>query len=252
MVKLLIDVGNSCCKKAAWDGTGYTHYATTTAEDPASCLSGDLDVTPTGIWISSVRNESFNRGLTAALGAEFDLMPLFAQVRPEAFGMTTRYGATLGVDRFLGLVAAWRRFRCACVVVDCGTAVTLDALDARGVHRGGLIMPGLNTLKQSLYDKADRLPAPDDDERISDPKLFATDTATAIESGCLRMWQQGIRTVSEDMLRALGAQPCGDDPIICSGGDSGKLPEGSRHFKLYPNLVFDGLLDFFSGEEETA
>ncbi|MDP1069535.1 type III pantothenate kinase, partial [Klebsiella pneumoniae] len=56
----------------------------------------------------------------------------------------------MGVDRWLAMLAAWQRVGQSCWVVDCGSAITLDLLDAEGRHQGGYILPGLRLMQQSL------------------------------------------------------------------------------------------------------
>ncbi len=56
----------------------------------------------------------------------------------------------LGVDRWLALIAAWQQLQQACVVVDAGTAITVDVLNATAQHLGGAILPGLDKMYHSL------------------------------------------------------------------------------------------------------
>ena len=106
--------------------------------------------------------------------ARWRVTPEWLTASAAACGVTNRYArpAQLGADRWASLVAAWRRstatdlFPPACVVVNAGTAVTIDALDADGVFRGGLILPGMRLMLQALAEntaglkiRAGRVPA---------------------------------------------------------------------------------------------
>ena len=58
--------------------------------------------------------------------------------------------ASMGVDRWLALIAAWREFGRALVVADFGTAITVDFVDADGQHEGGYIVPGIGLARSAL------------------------------------------------------------------------------------------------------
>src|SRR6185436_9837669 len=72
--------------------------------------------------------------------------------RHEQCGVRNAYGepSQLGTDRWASLIAAWRFVRGAALVVNAGTAVTIDMLDATGVFRGGVILPGLALMASAL------------------------------------------------------------------------------------------------------
>jgi type III pantothenate kinase len=77
----------------------------------------------------------------------------------HAFGVYNAYQQPekLGVDRWLALVAARNHYQLPACIVDCGTAITVDLLDADGKHQGGLISPGLTLMKKSLAEGTEAL-----------------------------------------------------------------------------------------------
>lgn len=87
----------------------------------------------------------------------------------------------LGVDRWLSLIAVYLFYDRAACIVDCGTAITVDLIDAYGHHQGGMISPGLTLMKQSLSRGTHRLPL---DEQVHCVGL-ASDTEAAIYNGTL-------------------------------------------------------------------
>src|SRR5882724_1806403 len=111
--------------------------------------------------------------------------------------------AQLGADRWASLVAARRRtiasemFPSSCVVVNAGTAVTIDALDAEGVFRGGIILPGLNLMLHALAENTAALRMPPG--RYHD---FPINTADALASGAM----QAVCGAIEQMRRRLDAE----------------------------------------------
>ena len=66
--------------------------------------------------------------------------------------------ATIGADRLANAIAAHERFGAPVVVVDFGTAVTFDVVDAAGNYTGGIIAPGLSAMTDYLHEKTALLP----------------------------------------------------------------------------------------------
>ncbi len=248
-MKLLLDVGNSRCKCAVYSNGDLHHYppVVVNADDSGACVPGQMveqaGDAVTAIAVASVRADEFNRRLCDALSERFNVQPVPAVTGRAACGVTTAYrnAASLGVDRFLALVGAWRRVGGACVVADCGTAATIDAINDNGVHQGGLIMPGLCLLRDSLSGSADRLPVPGDAGDQAAVALFARDTGDAIASGCRRMFTGAVITA----MREMQAQLSGGAALLATGGDGEALLEvGGAAVRYYPHLVIEGLAAF--------
>lgn len=132
------------------------------------------------------------------------------QATPAAFGVRNayQYPERLGIDRWLALLAAHRYYPGYCCVVDCGTAITVDVIDASGTHLGGLIGPGLLSMKKALA--VDTVALSLEPQRHA-PGL-ADNTAAAIDSGTL-LAAVGL---IEAVLRRQD-KPC---QLILSGGDA--------------------------------
>lgn len=132
---------------------------------------------------------------------------------------------TLGSDRWAALIAAWHIQHAACVVVNAGTAVTIDALCMQpennqiGEFLGGMILPGIALMQSSLGQNTAQLPKHDPAQVLNvshAPELFATSTVQAINAGILT----AITGAIAQMAQAL-ATKCGQNPyIIMSGGDA--------------------------------
>ena len=154
----------------------------------------------------------------------------------EACGVRNNYEepARLGADRWAAMLGARGEVQAACLVVCAGTATTVDWLDAEGVFRGGLILPGVDLMRSSLARNTAQLPFAEGCFRIA-PR----NTADAIFSGCLqaqigaveRMYA-AMRDESEALcLLTGGAAPC-------------LAPHLSIPFQLMENLILDGLVRF--------
>lgn len=243
----MFDVGNSRCKCAEYDADGL-HCHPPVAVDAAGGEAGSLDeCLPREVRgevgaaaVASVRSEEFNRRLAEAIAARFKVQAVFVETERAACGVTTAYKrtASFGVDRFLALIGAWCRVGGACVVADCGTAVTVDGVNANGVHQGGLIMPGLRLLQDSLGKGAERLPELGESDSQAGDVLFARDTETAIASGCRRALNAAVQAAMREMRSALG----NDAALLATGGD-GRLAAGDG-VAYYPHLTLEGLAAF--------
>jgi len=99
-------------------------------------------------------------------------------------GLRSRYTepAQLGADRWAGLIAARTLSSGNSVIVNAGTATTIDFLGANGIHQGGWIIPGLGLMQSSLEFHTARLPATSEAERVDG---FGLSTDAAIYKGCL-------------------------------------------------------------------
>lgn len=138
----------------------------------------------------------------------------------------------LGVDRVLAMVAARDRCVGPFCVVDAGTAVTVDCVDADGRHRGGFILPGQGLARDCLLART-AIPS---DPAIDDPGLFGRDTASAVAKGA----RLAVASLVERLIsRELDAA---DVPVFLGGGDASSLaPLMPSPCIVVPDLVLQGL-----------
>ena len=137
----------------------------------------------------------------------------------------------LGADRWAALIGGRRLCAGACLVVNSGTATTVDLLAADGRFRGGLILPGLTMMRTALADNTADLPAGGGDMRD-----LPVNTFDAIASGSVLATVGAI----ERMFRHL----TGEVQPLCllSGGAAGALaPHLTVPYRLVDNLVLEGL-----------
>lgn len=163
-----------------------------------------------------------------------------AQSQAHGFGVTNAYQQPekLGVDRWLALIAAHRHYPAAVCVVDCGTAITVDLLEANGEHRGGYISPGLSLMKQALAQGTNALPLISDDY----PDQPAQSTEAAIHSGTLL----AARGLIEHVL-ATRASP---SQLLLTGGDAKIIAAHLKIPAIIDNeLVLRGLAIAVEGQQ---
>ncbi len=137
---------------------------------------------------------------------------------------------TLGVDRFVACHGAWNEVHQAVIVVDAGTAVTIDLMDSNGVFQGGVIMPGLAILEIGLNAHAPALPkVPRELSSTYPPKS----TVDALKAGLLESWVAGI-THHVRQLHAFAPEAV----VMVTGNDAALL---SSIGQVKQDLMFDGL-----------
>lgn len=155
-----------------------------------------------------------------------------------AFGVTNAYQQPerLGVDRWLAMVAARQNYSLPALIVDCGTAITLDWMDSEGRHLGGMICPGLTLMRQSLSSGTDALAF--DQARYS-PGL-SNFTEAAIFSGVV------LAVVS--LVERVYAGARQDAVLLITGGDAELI---SEHLAINAivdsDLVIRGLAAVMAG-----
>lgn len=218
-MKLLIDMGNSRLKWAVEDqGQLAGGIAVNNGLLSAETLRRLWHALPppSCIGIASVSAGPL-LALVASIAAELwpDARIIQAKSQKQAFGVTNAYQQPekLGVDRWLALIAAHRHYPAAACVVDCGTAITVDLLEANGEHRGGYISPGLALMKQALAQGTNALPLIDSHY----PDQPAQSTEAAIHSGTLL----AARGLIEHVL-ATRAAP---SQLLLTGGDASIIAE---------------------------
>ena len=235
-MKLLIDAGNSRLKWAV-DGPDYWK----TGVCPRSEFGQSLkDTLPESIKInrvlaSSTRNQSYNQQLSELTKQLFDQQTHFIKAERRQSGVINRYGPSqaLGADRWASLVAARYLSTSPSVVIDCGTAVTVDALNADGIFEGGVIFPGISLALESL-NQTDNLHIA---QRVT-PSVFALSTEQAMYSGVVCSIAAGIDGIVQQMRKTLGYTV----NVYLSGGDAQALEPLLDHSVINkPDMVLIGL-----------
>lgn len=164
-------------------------------------------------WIASVAPETVAAPL---IGAFFEIADHLEHVSTDHPGgsVAAAYQG-MGVDRWLALQAAWSESRQACVIADCGSALTLDLLDGRGVHRGGWIAAGLPGTRAGLAELAPGLPGFEPDSAAGADRP-AEATATQIARGLILQQAATVERAWRACCRALNAAL----PLLLTGGDA--------------------------------
>ena len=241
---LVIDVGNSRLKWALRGPRGWTARGAVANQDIGSLAVRDWQnlerpVRAVGVNVAGEAARVRVEGQLARWRLPIEWLSAAAQ----AGGVTNRYRspAQLGADRWASLVAARRRAVAAhgtapqpCIVVNVGTAVTIDALAADGAFLGGLIVPGVRLMLRALADNTAALRTPPGEFHE-----FPTTTPDAIYSGAL----QALSGAIGEMRQRLGADGARDITCYLAGGGAQDIaPRLAAPVEVVDNLVLEGVL----------
>jgi type III pantothenate kinase len=248
---LAVEQGNTNTLFAVHDGAAWTAQwrtateAARTADEYAVWLHqllamhgltlGDLD----GCIISSVVPQSL-----------FNLRNLarrYLHVEPLVVGETAQTGIAVridkpseaGADRLVNALGGFLAYGGPLIIVDSGTATTLDVVGEDGAFEGGVIAPGVNLSMQALHDAAARLPR----VAIRRPeKVVGTDTVGAMQSGVF--W--GYVALIDGLIARIKAEYGRPLTVVATGGVA-SLFEGSTSGidRFDPDLTLRGLLEIW-------
>jgi len=233
---LAIDVGNSRIKFAIWEDGAWQNY--TSHEYDIKTLPNLLDkffenIITQPVHVSCVV-DAVKDSLSRWFKKRWGKSPVFYHSTHELAGVTNAYAHpnTLGVDRWLVMIAAFNAVRSPVCIIDCGTAVTLDVISNDGTHQGGLIMPGLRVMQESLLSRTSNIHV--FSGSICD---LAKNTGDAVESGCVQLLAMGLDGLSR---KHMDIYP--DLRVVMTGGDAKRIAK-HMHVKSHyvETLVLDGL-----------
>ena len=235
-MKLLIDSGNTRIKWALVQGMDWLCSGILPVQQ-AGELSQHLfvhcDQISKGlhdieqVWVSNVAGEEIALQISNFC-ADRNVKPHFIFPRAEQCGVRNGYTqpGQLGSDRWAALVGAWHLINGECLVVNCGTATTIDALSGQGEFMGGLILPGVDLMLSSLCDTTAQLMTSRHEHLLSgnpgEYVPFPKNTADAMFSGVIQASCGAIQ-------RQHALLDNDSAPVVLSGGAAEVLQEHLRH-----------------------
>lgn len=233
MMRLCLDSGNTRLKwgfhdDGCWQATGALAQADITG------LSGVLATMPhpERIVACNVAGDDA-RVVIEQLAGDMGVAIDWVVSCIEQCGVRNSYAdpAQLGADRWAALIGAHALHDGACLVVNAGTATTIDVLDASGMFRGGLILPGIDLMRAALARNTARLPL-----AAGEFAPLPRNTADAIVSGSLQATAGAI----DRMFGGIMAEP--DAVCLLSGGAAGNVAALlDIPVRRIDNLVLEGL-----------
>lgn len=239
---LAVDIGNTQILIALYDGSDIVdHWRLATNADRTSDeyavlirqLLSDVERID-GIAVSSVVPRA-----TAALRS---MSTKYFKLDPVIVEPGTKTGMPIlidnprevGADRIVNAIGAYDVYGGPTVVVDFGTATTLDAVSAKGEYLGGAILPGIEISMDALFARADRLSRV---ELIEPRSVIGKSTTEALQSGAIYGFAAQVDGICRRMQDELG-----ECTVVATGGLSGLIARSSTTIQhVDPWLTLHGL-----------
>jgi type III pantothenate kinase len=247
---MAVDVGNTQTVLGLFDGEEplgqwrVASEANRTADELAVFLAGLLALEGlrldgiSAVIVSSVvpaLTRSYRNLASGNLG-----VPFYVVTAEMETGLDNRYDdpEAVGADRIVNAVAAGKHYGFPAIIVDIGTATTVEAVDGEGCYLGGAILTGLYVSLDALVERTAKLPSVDLEEEP--PRVIATNTPDSIRSGFIYGYAGAIDALirrSRDELAEDGVS------VVATGGPAGVIVPYCREIDEFdPDLTLKGLL----------
>jgi type III pantothenate kinase len=250
---MAVDVGNTQTVLGLFDGKeprGKYRIATEmhkTADELAVFFAGLLALDGLGLGeVDAVIVSSVVPDLTRSyrnLASEVFEVPFYGVTAEMETGLENRYDdpEAVGADRIVNAVAAGRHYGFPAIIVDIGTATTVEAVNGEASYLGGAILTGLYVSLEALVSRTAKLPSVDLEEEP--PKVIATNTPDSIRSGFIYGYAGAI-----DALIRRSREELGEDGVrvVATGGPASVVVPFCREIQEFdPDLTLKGLLALY-------
>jgi type III pantothenate kinase len=233
---LVIDIGNTRIKWGlAEDGSWLRQGWVLTAQPAELGKAVAALPVPDRILIANVAGAAAQARVAAALPTTAQPARWLVSSAQQC-GVRSSYvdPAALGADRWAALIGAWHLTGSACVVVNAGTTMTVDALSGEGVFLGGCIVPGAALMRDALARDTANLAL-----RAGAFSYFPDNTGDAIFSGAVNALSGAVAQVVQFLQQSAGIAP----RVLLSGGDASLIEARiNGTVTVVDNLVLEGLL----------
>jgi type III pantothenate kinase len=246
---MAVDVGNTQTVLGLYDGNelvGHWRIATEahrTADELAVVFAGLLDLKGLRLGeVSALIVSSVVPGLTRSyrhLAEDVLGVPFYLVNTQMETGIKNRYDdpAAVGADRIVNAVAAGHHYGFPAIIVDIGTATTVEAVDGEGRYLGGAILTGLYVALDALVARTAKLPSVDLEEEA--PSVIATNTPDSIRSGFVYGYAGAIDALVRRSREELGEEGV---HVVATGGPASVIVRHCREIEAFdPDLTLKGL-----------
>ncbi|MGB0938825.1 MAG: type III pantothenate kinase [Colwellia sp.] len=246
---LLVDIGNSKTK--------YTYFENEQFSTVVSVANEQFNVDVfkleakaiTKVLVANVANqdiakkiEQYCKGVTNSKGSAIDFLEIKSEKQRGAVVSGYEQPERLGVDRWLAILGGQALYpNQTLLIIDSGTATTVDLLNDDGTHFGGWIMPGIDTLFTSVLSSTKKVNA---DYQATASMAFGTNTDANVNNAC---WAMTVGAIKEALVEAnkLVTQV---DKVILTGGNAEKISTLVQNMQEKPiiesELLFHGMKSY--------
>ncbi len=201
----------------------------------------------TGVALASVVPE-FSLVLKRWFAENIGVSIFLAEVQSYCAGVTNAYEviSQMGIDRWLGMLAAYHRVGSSVLIVDVGSAITIDAVRHDGVHLGGYIAPGLDMMNHAMFSNTGRVRVVSQEYAMI-PQLGCSTEAAVVSAlpvmglGLIQYAYRELVVASKEVI------PQEVTPQLIVTGGNGRyysrllVENGLKNVELIEDLVLDGL-----------
>ena len=245
---LLIDIGNTRIKYALSDGQTINQGdAIVHNRDWNSVIDqimGQVSESIDACLVASVMRAQDNQLIEQIVSSSFKISPNFLKTQQFQCGLENAYFTpdAMGVDRWLAMIAAWKKAQQAVLVIGCGSALTLDLVDNKGRHQGGYIIPGMQMMQHVLVDKTALIDANEGESLMPDWQ-WGRSTQQCVSAGSLLAT---VSVIDRAIINAEIEYPGGVSCFLY-GGDAPRVQSYLRQPVNYePDLVFLGMQSIYA------
>jgi type III pantothenate kinase len=240
---LVVDAGRTVLKWAELAGgrlTGITSVVHHGAEpDDWQRPLARLAPAPRRVLVANAAGPAFEERFRAWARERWQLRPEFATAAAERSGLRNAYDdpASLGVDRWLAMLAAWRRAAAPLVVASAATEFAVDLVDGDGRHRGGCVVPGERLMREALYAQTSGIAAAALEEPAAVEGAFGVNTAGAVQQGA----RLALAALVGRAAQRLGSETRAAPRIFVAGSAAEEIAPLVGGAELAPHLVLEAL-----------
>lgn len=237
-MRLLVDVGNTRTKWAVAASADDQILESGVVADDWSGLANYIGKVDSA-WVSCVASQSVLANITTKISEEFGIAPQLARVSASAAGMTNHYADLdkLGIDRWVAALGARALVKGgALIVIDAGTAITIDLVSAENGFEGGVILPGFVSMHDALLGRTAGI----DSQHQPVSAVIGKNTLECVNSGV----QFGLLGAVERVVDEICLTLSGDRPrLLIMGGDAEMIVANSvLKVELQSDMIFYGLM----------
>lgn len=237
---VVADVGNSRIKWGRCSADGVAASASLPPDDPAAWQQQleSWGLAAPLAWVVGGVQPQRRDALADWLRRRGDQVTVLESWKQLRLPVLVDHPDRVGLDRLLNAVAASHRVPrgTPAVLIDAGSAVTVDWLDRTGAFAGGAIFPGLRLMARALHDYTALLPLVE--SRSVNPDMPGKSTGAAIEAGIFGAVVGGIQLLVQQLTACAPGRPM----VFLTGGDASLIRAAlDPDVILWPHLTLEGL-----------
>ena len=240
----MISVGNTRTKLGVFRSADLDNFEAHLNADSRAVISRITELASAGasVVMASVNDavaDSLQAGIEAAISSQ---VIRIGRDLPVLLPVALDDDSTVGQDRLLNALGAFSKTKQACIVVDCGTATTVDFIDGEGTFQGGAIGPGMNMMLKAMHQGTAKLPALEFVFPDAARGVLGKDTPHAMMLGV----SAAVRGMVHDLIDRYAEFYEAYPNVIATGGDAPLLFENDALVeKIVPSLQLIGIFEAF-------